>query len=415
MPHETSPGRPFRLARLRTGMLATVALLAAGCGPAKGPPAPPPAEVTVAKPLVKEVTDWDEYTGRLAAVDTVDIRAQVGGYLQSAPFREGALVKKGDVLFVIDPRPYEAVVQEARGQLEQAKYRFELATNDLERAQKSIASGAVSVQDLDTRSKNEKAARAAVTAAEGALQLAELNLDFCRVRAPVGGRVGRKLVTEGNLVLGGAKDATLLTTLVSVDPIQVYFTADEQAYLRYQRLAEKGQRPSSRSTPNPVRMGLMDEDGYPHLGHMDFVDNQVDPGTGTVQGRALFPNPDGLLTPGLFARVRLLGEGPYTALLVPDQAVATDQTQRIVYVVGEGGTLTPKAVRLGRKVGDLRVIRDGLGADDRVVINGLARIRPGMPVAPVDGVIPEPPPEDFASGRETSPRQAAAPKPTRRP
>jgi RND family efflux transporter MFP subunit len=369
--------------------LLPVLIALAGCG-GKQPPAMGPPQVTVATPLVRQITDWDEYTGQLAAVESVEIRARVSGYLQSIHFEDGALVKRGDLLFVIDPRPYEAALDEARADLTQAKVRLELASNDLDRAKRLFASRAISEEELDARTKEHRQAEASLEAAQAAEKGSALNLEFARIKAPVSGRIGRKLVTVGNLVSSSGDKPTLLTTIVSVDPIHVYFTADERAFLRYTRLAEKGIRPSSRNVPNPVRLQLADEQDFPHLGHMDFVDNQVDRATGTMQGRAIFANPEGDLTPGLFARVKLLGEGPYEALIVPDQAIGTDQGQRFVYVLGADNVVTPRPVTPGRTLGDLRVIRDGLGATDRVVINGIQRIRPGISVTPVDGSIPEP-------------------------
>lgn len=375
--------------------LATPALLLSslvflgGCGRG-GPPEMGPPEVTVARPLVRKVTDWDEYTGRVAAVESVEIRARVSGYLQAIHFHDGGLVKRGDLLFEIDPRPYQAALDEARAQLTSARVRLELAANDLNRAKRLFASRAISEEELDARTKAKREAEAAIEAGQAAEKAAALNLDFTRIKAPISGRIGRRLVTAGNLVSGEGKDATLLTTIVSVDPIHVYFTADERAFLRYTRLAEQGIRPSSRDAANPVRLQLADEQGFPHQGVMDFVDNVVDQATGTMQGRAIFPNPDGDLTPGLFGRIQLLGEGPYEALIVPDAAIGTDQAQRLVYVVADDGTVTPRPVTLGRSLGELRVVRSGLTAADRVVINGIQRVRPGSKVKPVDGAIPEP-------------------------
>ena len=268
--------------------LLPVLIALAGCG-GKQPPAMGPPQVTVATPLVRQITDWDEYTGQLAAVESVEIRARVSGYLQSIHFEDGALVKRGDLLFVIDPRPYEAALDEARADLTQAKVRLELASNDLDRAKRLFASRAISEEELDARTKEHRQAEASLEAAQAAEKGSALNLEFARIKAPVSGRIGRKLVTVGNLVSSSGDKPTLLTTIVSVDPIHVYFTADERAFLRYTRLAEKGIRPSSRNVPNPVRLQLADEQDFPHLGHMDFVDNQVDRATGTMQGRASLP------------------------------------------------------------------------------------------------------------------------------
>jgi len=370
-------------------MLLAGALALMSCGnPA--PPAQPPPQVTVATPLVRQITDWDEYTGRVAAVESVEIRAQVSGYLDAVHFKDGALVKKGDLLFVIDPRPFKAALDEARADLSAARVRLELATSELIRARKLATEKLIAEESLDVKVKAKREAEASLEAATAAEQAAALNLEFARIRAPISGRIGRALVTAGNLVNGGGQEPTLLTTIVSVDPVYVYFTADERAFLRYMRLAEEGIRPSSRDVPNPVRLQLADEEGFPHQGQMDFVDNQVDPATGTMQGRAVFPNPDGELTPGLFARVQLRGEGPYQALVVPDQAVATDQAQRIVYVVGADDVVSARPVTLGRTLGGLRIIRGGLKADERIVINGIQRVRAGVKVSPEPGQIPEP-------------------------
>jgi multidrug efflux system membrane fusion protein len=340
--------------------------------------------------------DWDEYTGRLAAVDSVEVRARVNGWLQSVHFDDGAIVEQGDLLFVIDPRPYEAVHNQAKAEVTRARVRLELAGNDLARARRLFESRAISEEELDARTQEQKEATAALQAAEAAVAASALDVEFTRVRAPIRGRIGRELVTVGNLVSGGSAGSTLLTTIVSLDPIHVYFTADERAFLRYQRLAREGVRPSSRDTANPVRIQLADEQGFPHEGRMDFVDNRVDEATGTMQGRAVVPNPDGVLTPGLFARVQLLGEGPYEAILVPDAAIGTDQAQRFVYLVGDDNVVRRRAVTPGPLVQNLRVVREGLSAGDRVVIEGLQRVRAGSPVTPEEGRIEPPEPQPGA-------------------
>jgi len=379
--------RPGRLGLV--GPAGIVALVIAGCqGGAPAPQLKPP-QVTVAQPISRQVTDWDEYTGRLAAPESVDLRARVSGYLAQASFDEGALVRKGDLLFVIDRRPYQATLEAARAALAGARARAELADLNATRAVQLLAARMIAQRDADAASEERKAAAAALAAAGAAVRAAELDLGFCEIRAPIAGRVGRRLVTAGNYVAGGGKDATLLTTVVSIDPMHVYINADERAYLRYQRLAEAGSRPSSHNQANAARLALADETGFPHEGRVDFVDNQVDPATGTVLGRAVFPNPDGVLTPGMFARVQILGPAPYQALLVPDAAVGIDQSRRIVYVVGADNVIQPRLVTLGRQEGRLRVVREGLEAGDRVVINGLQRARPGVTVEPVDGAIEE--------------------------
>jgi len=379
-----TPGR-----RTWAAVAAVAALVACGRG---APPSMDPPEVTVAHPLAQSITDWDEYTGRLAAVDSVEVRARVSGYLKSVHFEDGAIVEDGDLLFVIDPRPYQAALDEAQAQVTRARVQLELATNDLERAERLFRSRAVSEEELDSRTQQKREAEASLQAAQAAVAATRLDLEFTSVSAPIAGRIGRKLVTEGNLVSGGSANSTLLTTIVSLDPIHVYFTADEKAYLAYQRLAGLGSRPSSRDVANPVRMQVAGEQGFPREGKMDFVDNRVDESTGTMQGRAIFPNPDGLLTPGLFAQVQLLGEGPYDALMVPDAAIGADQATRYVYVLGQGNQLERRDIVPGRAIGRLRIVKSGLEADDRVVISGLQRIRPGLEVRPVEGAIETPEP-----------------------
>jgi RND family efflux transporter MFP subunit len=366
-------------------------MLTLGCqGGAQAPASPPPA-VTVAKPLAKTVTDWDEYTGRLEAVEMVEVRARVSGYLQSVNFKDGAIVNKGDLLFVIDPRPYQAVLNQAKAEVTRNRVRLDLARNNVERAERLFKSRAISAEELDTRTQEQRQALAALEAAKAAVEAAELNVEFTRVTSPIKGRVSRELVTVGNLVSGGSEGSTLLTTIVSLDPIYVYFTADERAYLHYTRLARSGSRPSSRDVENPVKLQLADEKDSEHEGHMDFVDNRVDRATGTMQGRAIFPNPDRLLIPGLFAKVRLLGEGPYQALLIPDEAIGTDQSQKFVFVIDEQNVAKRQTIVPGRTEGRLRIVREGLKGDERIVIDGLQRVRAGSPVTPQEAQIEDKP------------------------
>lgn len=342
----------------------------------------PPPEVTIATPMEKQITEWDEYTGRLRGVETVDIRARVNGYLESIHFKDGALVKQGDLLFVIDPRPYKATLDGAAAELERSRIRLQLAKNDLDRAKRLFKSRAISEEELDARTQEEKQAKAALTVARAAVRSASLEVEFTEIRSPIDGRIGRNLVDLGNLVNGGTANSTLLATIVSLDPIHVYFTADERSFLKYLRLAREGVRPSSRNTPNPVQLGLADEEGFPHQGHMDFVDNRVDEATGTMQGRAIFDNPNLTLTPGLFARVRLLGKGPYRALLIPDEAILADQAKKYVLVIDDQNTVNRRYVTLGRIVDGLRVIEQGLKVIDKVIINGVLRAREGSIVKP---------------------------------
>jgi len=382
----------LRLAKYLSPILA-VALTLAGCSQQSAPPPPPPPpQVTVATPLVKAVTDWDEYTGRLASVKSVEIRARVSGYLESVHFRDGAIVKKGKLLFVIDPLPYQAVLDEQQAALNQAQVRLDLTKKELTRAQRLFKSHAISEEAFDIRTKEKHEATAALRGAKALVESAKLNVQFTRVKAPITGRISRALVTEGNLVSGGTAGSTLLTTIVSLDPIHFYFTADERAVLRYLRLDKAGTRPSSQDNPNPVRLQLADEQGFPHQGHMDFVDNRIDQATGTMQARAIFKNPYHVLVPGMFAQIQLLGEGPYEALMIPDEAIGADMAQRFVFVIDENNVPQRRPVVLGRVVDGLRIIRNGLNRNDRVVIKGIQRVRPGSPVNPQPADLAETPP-----------------------
>jgi RND family efflux transporter MFP subunit len=351
-------------------------------------PPPPPPKLTVSQPVVREVVEWDEYTGRLEAVESVDVRARVSGYLQSIHFTDGAIVKKGTLLFVIDPRPYQAELNRTKATLEQSIARYERTQKDYARAQQLVKSRAISEEEVDTRAADQREAQAAVQAARAAVDEARLNVEFTEVKAPISGRIGRHLVTEGNLINGGTSDSTLLTTIVSLDPIYCYFEADERSYLKYVRLSRTGERPSSRQVRNPAQLALANETGYPHQGYIDFVDNRLDPNTGTMTGRAIIPNPDLMLTPGLFARVRIPGSGRYTALLLPDEAIGTDQTQRFVFVVDDQDTVEYHKVELGPLIDGLRVIRTGLTPEDWVIVNGVQRARPGAKVDPVRQPLP---------------------------
>ena len=344
----------------------------------------------VVQPVAREVTEWDEYTARLEAVDSVEVRPRVSGYLASIHFQDGALVHKSDLLFLIDPRPYEAALRRAEADLQLAKTRLALAQKNFARAADLLASHAISQEESDIRQSNLRQAEAAVAEAQAVVDAARLDVEFTQITAPVSGRVGRKLVTEGNLVNGGVgTQGTLLTTIVSLDPIYAYFEADEGAVLKYTRLARLGQRPSSRDYKNPVRVALADEDGFPHEGVMDFVDNQVDRGTGTVVGRALLPNPDLTLMPGLFARLQLPGSGRYRAILLPDEAIASDQSQKLVWVVDGEGKAQYRPVKIGPLIDGLRVVREGVTADDWVVVAGLQRVRPGLQVDAQRETIPQ--------------------------
>jgi RND family efflux transporter MFP subunit len=334
----------------------------------------------MAHPLAKSITDWDEYTGRVEAVEAVEVRARVSGYLQSIHFDEGGMIEEGDLLYVIDPRPYRAILEQAAAELTRAQVRLTLATNDRDRAERLFRSRAISEEEADARTQEQREAVAALAAAEAAVRAAELDVEFTEVRAPIGGRIGRWHVTRGNLISGGTEGSTLLTTIVSVDPVYVYFTGDEREYLKYSRLNLQGTRPSSRDFANPVRIRLVDETEFSREGRMSFVANTLDEESGTIQGRASFANTDGLLTPGMFVTLQLLGRGPYEALLLPDEAIGADQSQRFVYVVGGDSVVTRRPIDVGRIEGSFRVIEAGLTAADRVVVNGLPRVRPGAAV-----------------------------------
>jgi RND family efflux transporter MFP subunit len=365
-----------------SGVLLAALLGLSGCGSDATATAQQPApQVSVASALERDVTEWDEFTGRLEAVESVEVRPRVTGYIESVNFTEGSTVRKGDLLFVIDPRPYRAELSKAEAELARAVARSELAVSDEARSEKLLDIKAVSREEYDSRVNGSREAKADVAAARAAVDSAKLNLEFTRITAPISGRVSKAVVTAGNLVTGGSNAATLLTTVVSLDPMYVTFEGDEQIYLKYNELSRRGERSSSRDVANPVLMGLANEDGYPHSGAMVFVDNQVDPRTGTIRARASFENKDGYLTPGLFARVKLLGHNSYRAVLVDDRAIGTDQSQKFVYVVDAQNKVVYRQVKVGRLQDGLRIVQQGLQPGETVVVNGLQRVRPGVVVA----------------------------------
>jgi multidrug efflux system membrane fusion protein len=368
------------------GLAALAATTLAGCNDQQAATAPPPPPVTVAHPLQKPITEWDEYTGRFVAVETVDVRARVSGFIDSVHVNEGQIVQQGDLLFVIDQRPFNLAVDQAKADLQRAQAKLEIATLDVQRAAPLISNQTLTQREFDTRNSTQHDAAGQVAGAEAALKQAQLNLEWSEVRAPIAGRISDRRVDAGNLITGGQTDATLLSTIVSIDPIHFIFDGAEADFLRYLRLAASGERPSSRDVQNPVSVRLADETEYKHDGRMDFVDNAINPRTGTIRGRAIFDNKDGFLTPGLFGRLRLFG-GKRDALLVPDSAVSSDQSRRIVFTVADDGTVAMKLVELGPIVDGLRIIRSGLTAGDRVVIDGVQRARPGQKVKPEDGTI----------------------------
>jgi multidrug efflux system membrane fusion protein len=384
---------PSILRRAALGSL--IALLATGCGKGQSPQAggmPPPA-VSVAEPVVKEITQWDDFTGRVEAAETVDIRPRVSGYVEKVHFIEGREVRKGDVLFTIDQRPYRAALNRAQAELARARAQAELSRSEGARARSLLDAHVISREEYEQRLAAESQGAAEVQAAEAALEVARLDLEFTEVRSPIDGRAGRAFVTAGNLVSTNPSP-TVLTQVVSLDPIYVYFDGDEQTYLRYGDLARRGERPSSRDHRNPVLVGLADEEGFPHKGYVDFVDNQLNPQTGTIRARAVLDNKDRRFTPGLFARVKLLGSGGHEAVLVDDKAVLTDQDRKYVYVVGPENRAMRRDIRIGRSAEGLRVVTDGLAAGDRVIVHGVQKIFfPGMPVDPHPIHMGDPPSE----------------------
>jgi RND family efflux transporter MFP subunit len=374
------------------------------------PVAAPPPKVTISTPIQREVIEWDEYTGRLEATESVEVRARVNGYLQSIHFKDGAIVKKGDLLFVIDPRPYQAEVDRVTAELQLAQARLELAKSDYARAQKLLQFRAISQEEADTRAATERQAQQSVEAARANVKAAKLNIEFTRVTAPITGRISRKLVTEGNLINGGTAESTLLTTIVSMDPIYVYFEADERSHLKYMRLSQNGKGSSSREARNPVYLALADEKGFPRRGYIDFVDNRLDSKTGTMAGRAVFSNSDLTLTPGLFGRIRLQGSSKHQAVLVPDEAIGSDQSQKFVFLLNGDNTVEYRVVQLGPLIHGFRVIQEGLKPDEWVIVSGMQRARTGLKVTPekrettvsekVDFLSPVPP--AAANGRPAS-------------
>lgn len=437
--------------------IATLALIAGCQQDAAVPPDRPDPTMTVAQPVQKQIVEWDAYTGRLEAVDFVEVRARVSGYLQSVHFDEGQVVTKGDLLFIIDPRPFEAELngaqaalrqaesqqQQAKAQLEEAKAQklqadagLALADARVKRTRDLQLRDAITQEEVDQREAeflqaqaNVEAAKAGISSAAAAIstaeasvesaraqvQVAQLNLDYTRVLAPVTGRISGKGVTEGNLVSGGTATSTLLTTITSVAPIYCNFDANEQEVLKYIRLALSGKRESSRVAKNPVFLGLVDEQGFPHQGHMDFVDNRFDADTASMRARCVFPNDDEVLVPGMFARIRIPGSAAYQAVLIPDSAVGTDQSSQYVYIVADG-MIERRSVSLGPIVDGLRVVRDGLAGNESLVIEGLLQARPGMQVQTKEGMIEvvedglpddyEPLPPERWIGQDTSPRSS---------
>jgi RND family efflux transporter MFP subunit len=373
-----------RVAVLCASLASGLAL--AGCdgdAPRAAPAAPPPPQVTVARPVAKMVTEQDEYVGRFVAVDSVEIRARVSGHLEKVHFTDGQFVKNGDLLFTLDRRPFQVELEQAKANLAQAKANLSYAVTDLARGKDLVGRNVISQQTFDQRTQAKAVAEANVAAQEAAVKQAALNLDYTELRAPVSGRIGDRRVSPGNLVMGGVTGTTtLLATIQSTDPIRFEFTADEGSYLRYLRMVKNGPDRINDARKVPVKLKLLDEQIFSHPGRMDFVDNAIDNSSGTIRGRAIFPNPKGTFTPGMFGRIQVAAGPPAEALLVPDSAIGTEQVRKFVLVVDDQNVAQAKYVTLGPVVDGLRVVSSGLVADDRVVVNGLMRTRPGAKVTP---------------------------------
>lgn len=365
------------------GAAISLSLFVAACGQGT-PPAPPPPQVTVANPVREKLIDRDEYVGRFVAVDSVEIRARVSGYLEKVHFTDGQLVKAGDLLFTLDQRPFRASLDQAKADLARAKSQVDLSAADLTRAETLLQQKTIAEALYDQRVQAKRAADAALQSADAALKTAQLNLEFTELRSPVSGRIGDRRVSPGNLVTGTTTGGTtLLATVVSTDPIRFEFSFDEASYLRYQRIARDSGRAEERGTKLPVQLRLLDEKAFEHKGNIDFVDNVIDTSSGTIRGRAVFANPNNLFTPGMFARVIVPGSPEYEALLVPDSAVGTEQIRKFVYVVDAENTVRQKYIELGSLQGSMRVVRNGLDASDRIIVNGLMRARAGAKVTPM--------------------------------
>jgi len=371
----------FRMTKfMKPSHLLLASLLLASCH--KSDPAAgggfqmPPPGVTVSPPIQQEVQEWDEFTGRIDAAESVEIRPRVSGYIDKIHFKSGQMVKKGDLLVTIDPRPFQALLDRAEAEVQRAKTKVELSKKELDRADKLIAAKAISTEEADTKSMTFREANDALRSAEAAVKAASLDVEFASVRSPLDGRVSREMVTAGNYVSGVAGFTTLLTTVVKADPVYVYADVDESTFLRYQRLGLIDK-------PTVAEMQLEGEKDYPHKGHIESFDNRISGTTGSILVRAEFENKDGTLRPGTFVRMRLPAGPKYNALLVTEEAIGTDQGRKFVLTVNKENMTEYKPVEIGPLIGDKRVIRSGVTKDENVLINGLAKVRPGMPVAPM--------------------------------
>ncbi|VFR45305.1 RND efflux system, membrane fusion protein CmeA [plant metagenome] len=378
----TSSSDP-RGARLLGILISLSAIVLAGCKDNAGAGAgghPPPPQVSVAQVEIKPITQWDEYNGRIEAIESVELRPRVSGYIERIAYREGDEVKKGDVLFTIDARSYRAELARAQAQLTRARSEAGRSRSEAQRAKTLVEQHAISTEAWEQRRAADESAQAEVQAAQAAVETAQLNLEWTQVRSPINGRAGRARFTAGNLVAAGDA-ASVLTTIVSQDKVYAYFEADEKAFLRYSRMARKGERPSERDGQLPVQIALADEADFPHTGTVDFLDNQVDRGSGTIAVRAVLDNKERTFTPGLYTRVRLVGSGEFQAVLIDDKAVLTDQDRSYVYIVDKDGLAQRRDVQLGGSSHGLRIVREGLAAGDRVIVNGTQKVFfPGMPV-----------------------------------
>ncbi len=359
--------------------LATGSLVLAQAGPAQAPP------VTVAKPVVKDIIERTDFIGRFEAIDQVDIRARVSGYLDKVHFQDGTFVKAGDLLFTIDPRPYRNTLEQAQSAVTSAQVRLEFSQSDLDRAEQLRRTGNVTDQVFDQRRQAFLTAKAELDRAQAALRQAQLDVEFTEVRSPLSGRISRKLISEGNLVNA---NQTILTNVLTLDPIQFYFDVDERSFLAYSRQSQGGTRTSANGEANEVVLTLTDERLGQRKGQLDFVDNRLDAASGTIRLRAIFDNKDLFLTPGLFGRVTIGASDPYRGILLPDEAIGSDQDRRVVYVVGENNVVSLKPVRIGPRIDGYRVIRDGLTGNETVVVNGLVRVRAGAPITPQMTTLP---------------------------
>lgn len=380
------PAEPSWIAKQWASLMALFAPPNAASGAqsqsqAKAPSGPPPT-VSVSRPVTRELVEWDEYTGRLDAVDTVEIRARVSGYLTDVHFKDGQMVKKGDVLYTLDARPFERALDQAKAEFGLANTRIANASKDVVRAQPLLRNRFITEKTFDDRQNLYEDAEAQAKVADAKVKSAELDLSFTKIYAPLTGRISRSNVSVGNYVIGGAQVSTLLTNVVTQDPIQVYFDVSENNLIKYKRFAGQGKSVGATDIGMAVAIALPDETNFPHSGKLDFVDNRLDAGTGTLRVRALLDNPKGLFSPGMFARVRISGSTAYSAMLVPDEAIGTDQSDRFVYVVADDGTATRRKVTVGNLNDGLRIVRAGLTSEDWVIVRGVQRARPGQKVTP---------------------------------